>query len=131
VRRALLPRTARHSPARSGLFSGVTGAADKLRANVLDAADAATGTGAYDTRPGAGIGAGANPMRGTGVTGGEAANVAAAQRGQAVAERDTTTGAAGAHTGAGAGLAAGAQSTGPAVAMGAPAGPGMLGGSAL
>jgi hypothetical protein len=125
---------------------------ENLRANVLDAADALTGTGKYDkhraplaseaagarsiaTTTGAGIGAGANPMRGTGVTDGDAARVAHAQRGDgALAERGydtTTTSAAGTHTGAGAGVPAGAQSVGPAVAGAAPAGPGMVGGAVV
>jgi hypothetical protein len=139
----------------SGLFTGAYNVGETLRTNILDAADAVTGTGKYrhdevepargqlpseqagarsistTSGPSAGIGAGNNPMRATGITDDEAANVGSAQRGQAVLERDTTTSAAGAHTGAGAGLPSGTQSAGPAVAGAAPAGPGMLGGAVV
>jgi hypothetical protein len=74
-------------------------------------------------------------MRGTGITDGEAANVAAAQRGEvnlAPAERDPIEASRiGNHTGTGAGLPGGGQPTGAVIAGAAPAGPGMVGGAAL
>jgi hypothetical protein len=86
--------------------------------------------------PSAGIGSsgvdiGGNATRGSSITDGEAANVAAAQRGHATTERDHTNTGVGSHAGAGGGLPAGAQSTGPAIAGAAPAGPGMVGGAMI